>query len=199
MVVVGTGVIGVEYASMLAALGIKVTVVERRERTLDFCDLEIVPLPGIHHLQQIGIYTIPEISFIGRTEDELTHSHVPFEVGISRYRELARGQIIGDTYGMLKLLVSPQTRVLLGVHVFGTGATELLHIGQAVMGCGGTIERETAALRTEKSNHAAQTQQRRARASVGADLVRRRRYLPEGEGGGPCRPSAPTFMRRSTR
>lgn len=98
------------------------------------------PLRGIHHLQPIGIYTIPEISFIGHTEDGLTASHVPFEVGISRYRELARGQIIGDTYGMLKLLVSPETRALLGVHVFGTGATELLHIGQAVMGCGGTID-----------------------------------------------------------
>ncbi|MER5649861.1 Si-specific NAD(P)(+) transhydrogenase [Streptosporangium sp. NPDC002524] len=256
MVVVGAGVIGIEYASMFAALGTKVTVVERRDRMLDFCDLEIVealkyhlrdlavtfrfgetvaaverrprgaltvlesgkripaetvmysagrhgmtdelaleaaelaadargriqvdehyrtavphiyavgdvigfpslaatsmeqgriaahhacgePLRGIHHLQPIGIYTIPEISFIGPTEDELTASHVPFEVGISRYRELARGQIIGDTYGMLKLLVSPETRALLGVHVFGTGATELLHIGQAVMGCGGTVD-----------------------------------------------------------
>ncbi|MET7466932.1 Si-specific NAD(P)(+) transhydrogenase [Nonomuraea sp. NPDC005501] len=256
LVVVGAGVIGIEYASMFAALGTKVTVVERRERMLDFCDLEIVealkyhlrdlavtfrfgetvaaverhtrgalallesgkkipaetvmysagrqgmtdglglelaglsaddrgripvdehyrttvphiyavgdvigfpslaatsmeqgriaahhacaePLHGIHHLQPIGIYTIPEISFIGRTEDELTASQVPFEVGVSRYRELARGQIIGDTYGMLKLLVSPEDRSLLGVHVFGTGATELLHIGQAVMGCGGTID-----------------------------------------------------------
>lgn len=256
LVVVGAGVIGIEYASMFAALGTKVTVVERRERMLEFCDLEIIealkyhlrdlavtfrfgetvaaverrargaitllesgkkipaatvmysagrhgmtddlgleaagltsdergrisvdsfyrtavphiyavgdvigfpslaatsmeqgriaahhacdePLPSMSTLQPIGIYTIPEISFIGQTEDELTHSHVPFEVGISRYRELARGQIIGDTYGMLKLLVSPEDRSLLGVHVFGTGATELLHIGQAVMGCGGTID-----------------------------------------------------------
>jgi NAD(P) transhydrogenase len=256
MVVVGAGVIGIEYASMFAALGTKVTVVEARERMLDFVDLEVVEalkyhlrdlavtfrfgetvaaverrprgaitvlesgkkIPAetvmysagrqgmtdglgletaglaadargrisvdehyrttvphiyavgdvigfpalaatsmeqgrmaahhaceepVHHsdqLQPIGIYTIPEISFIGKTEDELTHSHVPFEVGISRYRELARGQIIGDTYGMLKLLVSPEDRSLLGVHVFGTGATELIHIGQAVMGCGGTID-----------------------------------------------------------
>src|SRR5690606_13048375 len=66
------------------------------------------PLPAMTPLQPIGIYTIPEISFIGRTEDELTKAQVPFEVGISRYRELARGQIIGDTYGMLKLLVSPE-------------------------------------------------------------------------------------------
>jgi NAD(P) transhydrogenase len=256
MVVVGAGVIGIEYASMFAALGTKVTVVERRERMLEFCDLEIVealkyhlrdlavtfrfgesvaaverrprgtitvlesgkkipadtvmysagrqgvtenldlaaaglaaddrgrisvdehfrtevphvyavgdvigfpslaatsmeqgrvaaqhacgePVNAMHQLQPIGIYTIPEISFVGRTEDELTATKVPFEVGVSRYRELARGQIIGDSYGMLKLLVSPDDRSLLGVHVFGTGATELVHIGQAVMGCGGTID-----------------------------------------------------------
>ena len=65
---------------------------------------------------------------------------MPYEVGISRYRELARGQIVGDTYGMLKLLVSTQTRQLLGVHVFGTGATEIVHIGQAVMASGGTVD-----------------------------------------------------------
>ena len=65
---------------------------------------------------------------------------MPFEVGISRYRELARGQIIGDSYGMLKLIVHADTREILGVHVFGTNATELVHIGQAVMGCGGTVD-----------------------------------------------------------
>jgi NAD(P) transhydrogenase len=256
MVVVGAGVIGIEYASMFAALGTKVTVVERRERMLDFCDLEIVealkyhlrdlavtfrfresvasvermpngaitvlesgkripadtvmysagrqgmtddlcldaaglaadhrgrikvdddyrtevphiyavgdvigfpslaatsmeqgrlaahhacgePVSEISETQPIGIYTIPEISFVGRTEDALTEAKVPFEVGVSRYRELARGQIIGDSYGMLKLLVSPEDRRLLGVHVFGTGATELVHIGQTVMGCGGTVD-----------------------------------------------------------
>jgi NAD(P) transhydrogenase len=257
MVVAGAGVIGIEYASMFAALGTKVTVVEQRDRMLEFCDLEVVEalkyhlrdlgvtfrfgetvssvetrpggaiaslrsgkkipadtvmysagrqgmtdelrlpeaglsadargriavdeffrtaVPNIyavgdvigfpalaatsmeqgrlaaHHacgeplhaasstLQPIGIYSIPEISFIGKTEDQLTEEYVPFEVGVSRYRELARGQIIGDSYGVLKLLVSPEDRTLLGVHVFGTGATELVHIGQAVMGCGGTID-----------------------------------------------------------
>ncbi|GAA0253962.1 Si-specific NAD(P)(+) transhydrogenase [Actinomadura nitritigenes] len=256
MVVVGAGVIGIEYASMFAALGTKVTVVERRDRMLEFCDLEIVealkyhlrdlavtfrfgetvasvermargaitvlesgkripadtvmysagrqgmtdglqleaaglaadhrgrikvdehyrtevphiyavgdvigfpslaatsmeqgrlaahhacgePVSDIIDLQPIGIYTIPEISFVGRTEDALTEAKVPFEVGVSRYRELARGQIIGDSYGMLKLLVSPDDRKLLGVHVFGTGATELVHIGQTVMGLGGTVD-----------------------------------------------------------
>jgi NAD(P) transhydrogenase len=256
MVVAGAGVIGIEYASMFAALGTKVTVVEQRDRMLEFCDLEVVEalkyhlrdlavtfrfgetvasvqarpegaiaalasgkripadtvmysagrqgmtgelrldaaglqadkrgritvdefyrtsVPHIyavgdvigfpalaatsmeqgrlagHHacgepvhaastLQPIGIYSLPEISFIGKTEDQLTAECVPFEVGVSRYRELARGQIIGDSYGVLKLLVSPENRRLLGVHVFGTGATELVHIGQAVMGCGGTID-----------------------------------------------------------
>ena len=256
MVVAGAGVIGIEYASMFAALGTKVTVVEQRDRMLEFCDLEVVealkyhlrdlavtfrfgetvaavesrpegaiaalasgkripadtvmysagrqgmtdeldlPAAGLsadargrisvdefyrtsvlsiyavgdvigfpalaatsmeqgrlaaHHacgeplhevspLQPIGIYSLPEISFIGQTEDQLTSDCVPFEVGVSRYRELARGQIIGDSYGVLKLLVSPVDRTLLGVHVFGTGATELVHIGQAVMGCGGTID-----------------------------------------------------------
>jgi NAD(P) transhydrogenase len=256
MVVVGAGVIGIEYASMFAALGTKVTVVERRDRMLEFCDLEVVEalkyhlrdlavtfrfgetvasvearpdgaitvlrsgkkipadtvlysagrqgvttelglgnaglaaddrgrikvdefyrtdvahiyavgdvigFPALaatsmeqgrlaaHHAfgepirasdtpQPIGIYSIPEISFVGRTEDELTDACVPFEVGVSRYRELARGQIVGDSYGVLKLLVSPEDRKLLGVHVFGTGATEIIHIGQAVMGCGGTVD-----------------------------------------------------------
>lgn len=256
MVVAGAGVIGIEYASMFAALGTKVTVVEQRDRMLEFCDIEVVealkyhlrdlavtfrfgetvesvearpegaiatlrsgkkipadtvmysagrqgmsdklnlaaagltsdergrikvdeffrtatphiyavgdiigfpalaatsmeqgrvaahhacgePLHAMGQLQPIGIYSIPEISFIGRTEEQLTKESVPFEVGVSRYRELARGQIIGDSYGVLKLLVSLEHRTLLGVHVFGTGATELVHIGQAVMGCGGTID-----------------------------------------------------------
>ena len=98
------------------------------------------PLRQVSDLHPIGIYSIPEISFVGRTEEQLTQDNVPFEVGVSRYRELARGQIIGDSYGVLKLLVSLDTRTLLGVHVFGTGATELVHIGQAVMGCGGTVD-----------------------------------------------------------
>ncbi len=65
---------------------------------------------------------------------------MPYEFGVARYRELARGQIAGDSHGMLKLLVSTEDRTLLGVHIFGTNATELIHIGQAVMGCGGTVD-----------------------------------------------------------
>ena len=256
MVVVGAGVIGIEYASMFAALGTKVTVVEKRSDMLDFCDPEIIEalkfhlrdlavtfrfgeevtavevgasgtittlasgkqIPadtvmysagrqgqtdqldlqkagvevesrgrifvddkfrtkvehiyavgdvigfpalaatsmeqgrlaayhafgeacdGITDLQPIGIYSIPEISYVGATEVELTKNSIPYEVGVSRYRELARGAIAGDSYGMLKLLVSTDDLRILGVHIFGTSATELVHIGQAVMGCGGSVE-----------------------------------------------------------
>jgi NAD(P) transhydrogenase len=256
VIVVGAGVVGIEYASMFAALGSKVTLVEKRERLLDFCDEEITEglryhlrdlgvvfrfgdevtgvdqhdsgalvtlasgkrvvadvvlyaagrqgatdvlqlanagleadargkiavdrdyrtavghifaagdvigglalaatsmeqgrLAAAHafgdanavmnELVPIGIYTIPEIGLVGRNEEELTQAGVPYEVGISRYKELARGQILGDTYGMLKLLVSADDRKVLGVHVLGTNATEVVHIGQAVMGFGGTID-----------------------------------------------------------
>ena len=91
-------------------------------------------------MQPIGIYAIPEISYVGATEDELTESSIPYEVGVSRYRELARGAILGDSYGMLKLLVHAETRKILGVHVLGTNATELVHIGQTVMGLAGTVD-----------------------------------------------------------
>ena len=255
-VVVGAGVIGIEYASMFAALGAKVTVVEKRARLLDFCDAEITEGLQYHlrdlgvvfrlgeevtavdrheggtltHLESgkrvladmvlyaagrqgnteelqlanagldadergrisvgpdfrtaaahifaagdvigwpalaatsmeqgrlaaarafgdetaamsellpIGIYTIPEISYVGRTEEELTRDAVGYEVGVSRYRELARGHILGDTYGLLKLLVSTEDHRVLGVHVLGTNATEVVHIGQAVMGFEGTVD-----------------------------------------------------------
>jgi NAD(P) transhydrogenase len=254
--VVGAGVIGIEYASMFAALGTRVTVIEKRAGMLDFCDPEIVeslkfhlrdlavsfrfgeevsavdsdergtvttlrsgkriaadavmysagrqgltdelnlegagleaddrgrlvvderyrtkvdhiyavgdvigfpalaatsmdqgriaahaafdePAGELRGLQPIGIYTIPEISYVGMTESGLTEQAVPYEVGVSRYRELARGQIAGDSYGMLKLIVHTEDRSVLGVHVFGTNATDLVHVGQAVMGCGGTVD-----------------------------------------------------------
>jgi NAD(P) transhydrogenase len=87
-----------------------------------------------------GIYTIPEISFIGQTEDQLTDAGVPYEIGIAYFREIARGQIRGDTTGRLKLIFSPETKELLGVHIIGEGASELLHIGQAVLALKGTVE-----------------------------------------------------------
>ena len=80
-----------------------------------------------------GIYTIPQISFIGKTEEQLTDEDVPYEVGVAYYREIARGQITGHTEGRLKLLFHRETLELLGVHIFGEDAAELLHIGQAVL------------------------------------------------------------------
>jgi NAD(P) transhydrogenase len=79
-----------------------------------------------------GIYSIPQISFIGKTEEQLTDEDVPYEVGVAYYREIARGQISGHTDGRLKLLFHRETLELLGVHIFGEDAAELLHIGQAV-------------------------------------------------------------------
>jgi NAD(P) transhydrogenase len=87
-----------------------------------------------------GIYTIPEISFIGKTEEQLTDEDVPYEVGVAYYREIARGQIRGDTTGRLKIIFHRETKALLGIHIIGEGASELLHIGQAVMILGGTID-----------------------------------------------------------
>jgi NAD(P) transhydrogenase len=87
-----------------------------------------------------GIYTIPEISFLGKTEEQLTDEDVPYEVGVAYYREIARGQIRGDTTGRLKLIFHRETRLILGVHIIGEGASELLHIGQAVMILGGTVD-----------------------------------------------------------
>jgi NAD(P) transhydrogenase len=99
-----------------------------------------VPLQSKPAFYPYGIYTIPEISFIGKTEEQLTDEDVPYEVGVAYYREIARGQIRGDTTGRLKLIFHRETRLLLGVHIIGEGACELLHIGQAVMILGGTVE-----------------------------------------------------------
>lgn len=253
MIIVGGGVIGTEYACMLAAVGVHVTMVESRPRLLEFVDDEIaeslqfrmrdmgirlrlgesvskielvgeqvratlasnknlhaqalmyavgrqgateklnLPTAGLsadnrgrlkvnesfqteiphvyaagdvigfpalaatsmeqgrlascHMFQQMGIvsssalfpygiYTIPEISMVGHTEQSLTQQAVPYEVGIARYREIARGQLIADPHGLLKLLFHPSSRRVLGVHAIGTGATELIHIGQTVMAAG---------------------------------------------------------------
>lgn len=258
LAVVGAGVIGIEYASMFAALGVTVTVVDRRERPLEFLDREIVdelvhqmrgknvtfrwgetvdrlevaegpPRRAVIHLESakrivadmvlfsvgrvgatdrlnlaaaglksdargrlpvdqqfrteaptvfaagdvigypslaatsaeqgrlaactafgvptgpmpahfpVGIYAIPEISMVGAPEHELTANRVPYEVGIARYREIARGQILGDDSGLFKMLFHREDQRLLGVHIIGTAATELIHIGQAVLGLGGGL------------------------------------------------------------
>jgi NAD(P) transhydrogenase len=99
-----------------------------------------IPLHSNPNYYPYGIYTIPEISFIGKTEEQLTDEDVPYEVGVAYYREIARGQIRGDTTGRLKLIFHRETRLLLGVHIIGEGASELLHIGQAVLILGGTME-----------------------------------------------------------
>ncbi len=258
MIVVGGGVIGVEYTCMFAALGVRVTLIERRPRLLEFADQEIVEALSYHlrdsrvtmrlneevesvedladgtvvanleskkkvngdallyavgrqgnvdelNLSAIGveadnrgripvdkdfrtkcpnvfavgdvigfpslasvsmeqgrvaaarafgdntilsnpsfypygIWTIPEISFLGKTEEQLTEEDVPYEVGVAYYREIARGQIRGDTTGRLKLIFHRQNHTILGVHIIGEGASELLHIGQAVMALGGTLD-----------------------------------------------------------
>lgn len=256
MIVIGAGVIGMEYALMFATLGVEVTIVDGRERLLDFCDREIVEtlmyharslgvmfrlgedvvdiarlrnrlvairlesgkrliaesalfaagrvgdteslnleaaglkcdergkvwcdehhrtwVPHIYGAGDVigfpalasasmeqgrravasifgktytppkhlpyGLYTIPEISVIGKNEQQLTTERVPYEVGMARFREIVRGQISGDEHGMLKLLFHRETRELLGVHVIGETATEIIHIGQTVMTLGGTID-----------------------------------------------------------
>jgi NAD(P) transhydrogenase len=104
------------------------------------CEIFGVPTSAGEAPLPIGIFSIPEISYVGKTEAELTEAMIPYEVGIAHYRELARGQILGESHGLVKLLVSPDDRTLLGVHAFGAGATEVVHIGQAVMGLGGTID-----------------------------------------------------------
>lgn len=256
MIVVGAGVVGIEYAIMFAVLGVSVTVIESRENLLDFCDREIVEMllyesralgmmfrfgetvTGIERVSEnnvavqlgsgkrlaadtvlfsvgrqgdterlnleaagiesddrgriqcdencqtsvsniyavgdivgfpslastsmeqgrravchafgqrtklwehlpYGLYTIPEISMIGKTEQALTSASIPYEVGKARYSEIARGQINGDESGMLKLIFHRDTKELLGVHCIGDRATEIIHIGQAVMAHGGTVE-----------------------------------------------------------
>ena len=95
---------------------------------------------NLRELFPYGIYTIPEISFVGKTEEELTDQNVPYEIGKAPYRELPRGQIVGDSIGFVKLLFHRETRELLGVHIIGEGAVELVHIGQAVLALGGKVD-----------------------------------------------------------
>jgi NAD(P) transhydrogenase len=99
-----------------------------------------VPVNNMPELFPYGVYTIPEISTVGRSEEELTKAGIPYEVGKAQYREIARGQIIGDETGLLKLIFHLETHDLLGVHIIGTGASELIHIGQAALAFGGKIE-----------------------------------------------------------
>ncbi len=99
--------------------------------------LEAVCVP---ELFPYGLYTIPEISFVGKTEEQLTDEAIPYETGVAHYREIVRGEILGDSTGRLKLIFHRETHEILGIHIFGEGATELVHIGQAVMALGGTLD-----------------------------------------------------------
>ncbi len=99
-----------------------------------------LPVRPMSALYPYGIYSVPEISMVGPTEEELTRKSVPYETGISRYREIARGQILGDDTGVLKLLFHRDTRKLLAAHAIGTGATELIHIAHAAVSLGGTLD-----------------------------------------------------------
>jgi NAD(P) transhydrogenase len=104
------------------------------------CRMFGAPSEHMPELFPYGIYTIPEISMVGQTEEQLTAARVPYEVGISKYNELAKSMMLGDETGMLKMLFDRNTRKLLGVHIIGQRATEIVHIGQAVLAYGGSIE-----------------------------------------------------------
>jgi NAD(P) transhydrogenase len=88
----------------------------------------------------VGIYTIPEVSMVGATEETLTRDKIPYEIGVARYKEISRGPIMGDQSGMFKMLFHREDGRLLGCHCIGSGATELIHIGQAVIGLGGGLD-----------------------------------------------------------
>ena len=104
------------------------------------CNMFCEPVHAYSKLLPYGIYSIPEISMIGWTEEKLTEEGIPFESGVAQYREIARGQLLGDDIGMLKLLIHQESHAILGVHTIGTGATELIHIGQCAMAFNATVE-----------------------------------------------------------
>lgn len=113
----------------------------RAHATVDAASAPSLPgTTGIGNLFPYGIYTIPEISMVGRTERQLTEAGVPYEVGIARYDEIARGQLMGDVHGTMKLLFCPDSHRLLGIHVIGSLATEIIHIGQVAMTAGLPLE-----------------------------------------------------------
>ena len=99
-----------------------------------------VPFNIMPEVFPYGIYSVPEVSMVGKTEEELTKANVPYEIGKAYYRHVARGQIIGASDGILKIIFSPTTHKILGVHIIGENAAELVHTGQAVMALGGTVD-----------------------------------------------------------
>lgn len=104
------------------------------------CNAFGVRCENVENLLPYGIYAIPEISMVGWTEERLTAEGIPYEAGIAQYKEIARGQLLGDNIGMLKMLIHQESHTILGVHAIGTGATELIHIGQAAIAFKATVE-----------------------------------------------------------
>ncbi len=104
------------------------------------CHMFGIPAEHMPELFPFGIYTIPEISMVGETEEALTARKAPYEIGVAKYNELAKSMMLGDESGMLKLLFDRNTKKLLGVHAIGQRATEIIHIGQAVLYYGGTVQ-----------------------------------------------------------
>jgi NAD(P) transhydrogenase len=114
------------------------TSMEQGRRAM--CHAFGVDTTSFNTLFPFGIYSVPEISMVGKTEEQLTEEAIPYEAGVCSYKELARGRLLGDDTGMLKLLIHQDTHELLGVHAIGSGATELIHVGQAVMALKGKAE-----------------------------------------------------------
>jgi NAD(P) transhydrogenase len=112
----------------------------QRQGRLAACHAFNLPNDELPIPMPYGIWTIPEISLVGETEDSLTEKQVPYETGVARYKEIARGQLIGDELGMLKLIFHRETKQLLGVHIIGEGAAEIIHLGQAVLQLGGGLD-----------------------------------------------------------
>jgi NAD(P) transhydrogenase len=121
-------------------------------------------------LLPFGIYTIPEISTVGKTEQQLTREKVPYEVGVAPFEEVAKAQIIGDQTGLLKIIFHAETLKLLGVHILGDGASELVHVGQSLMMAGATVQ----VLRETVFNYPSLGEAYRLAATNGLDKLRRR-------------------------
>jgi len=88
----------------------------------------------------LGIWTIPAVSMVGKTEEELTDARIPYEIGIAHFKEISRAHIMGENEGILKLLFDPETLKILGIHIIGPHASELIHLGHSVMFYEGTIK-----------------------------------------------------------
>lgn len=98
------------------------------------------PLPLEGQSNPYGVYAVPELSAVGMSEEQVRAAGIAYECGVARFRETSRGHIMGMDYGVLKMICARDTRRVLGVHIIGEGASELIHIGQAVINLGGTVD-----------------------------------------------------------